>query len=428
MQVRARSLLLLLPLALLLPGTTAAQDPPADPSAAVPSELPLPGGDPIPGNLAALETARTRMCVPALARLAELDARLQPLAQRSNRIAELARAVTMEDSLAVSPLDAGDPVEAAVGEWFRADLALAHRFLESGEEALQEERAQGKAAIRSRLEEAFGESNRAAQEVLTSGDGLDPEALDCPGVFLIRSVALEVCATTPSPVCAEARNEAETQAFRFVEAPEDLWDMEQLIPWSDPSPIFPTPDGQLGGARTAALTRRGNLSLSLALEPMIREREAIGPEETARYEENLRALGFTFDHPSLVMAPVLLMELDVPGRLGDETLYLLHFGDLSDPPNQVIWSFEPEGEGPVQAILPVAREVLDRLAAGEELSMTAVHIPEDEAQEGSAIFTLGTTSLGQAQAVSALVSYMSDGRLSQDLVQLVSGGEEPSGG
>jgi hypothetical protein len=155
MLVRVPFVLLLL-LSLLLPGKTAAQEPPTDPAAPAPSEFLLPGSDPVPGNLAALEAARTRMCVPALARLAELDARLQPLAERSNRILALAQAVTMEDSLAVSPLDEGDPVEAAVGEWFRADMALALRFLDSGEEALQEERSQGKAAIRSRLEEAFG--------------------------------------------------------------------------------------------------------------------------------------------------------------------------------------------------------------------------------------------------------------------------------
>lgn len=427
MQVRASSLLLLL-LSLLLPGEMAAQEPPADTAAPVASELPFPGGDPVPENLAALEADRTRMCVPALARLAELDARLQPLAERSNRILELARAVAMEDSVAVSPLDEGDPLEAAVGEWFRADMALALRFLESGDEAIQEERSQGKAALRSRLEEAFGEANAGAQEILASGEGLGPEELDCQGAFLIRSVVLEVCATTPSPVCAEARNEAEQQVFRFVDAPEDLWDMEQLIPWSDPTPIFPTPDGQLGGARTGALTRRGNLALSVALEPMIRDREGLGAEETTRYDDNLQALGFTFEHPSLVMAPVLLVELDLPGRLGNETLYLVHFGDLSDPPSQVLSTFEAGGEGPLQAILPAPREVLDRLAAGEELSVTAVHLPEDQTQEGSVIFTLGATSVGQARAVSTLVSYMSDGRLSQDLGQIVPGGGEPSGG
>lgn len=426
--VRSTSLLVLLLSALLLPGRMAAQEPPPDPGAEVPADLLLVGDDPVPGNLAALETARTRMCVPALARLAEVDARLQPLAGRSNRIVALAQAVTAEDSLAVSPLDGNDALETAVREWFQADVALALRFLDSGDESIQEERSQGKAAIRSRLEEAFREANDAAQEILTSAEGLDPAALDCQNAFLIRSVALEVCATTPSPVCAEARNEGEVQAFRFVDAAEDLWDMEQLIPWSAPSPIFPTPDGQLGGARTTAVTRRGNLALSLALEPMIRGRESLGPEEAAGYDENLQELGFTFDHPALVMAPVLLLELDLPGRLGEETFYLLHFGDLSDPANQVIWTFEAEVDGPIQAILPVAREVLDRLAAEEELSVTAVHIPEDESQQGSAIFTMGATSLGQGRAISTLISYMEDGRLSQDLARFIPVEEDPAGG
>lgn len=427
MLVRVPSVLVLLLPFLLLPGEIAAQEPPTDPAAAVPSEFLLPGSDPVPSNLAALEAARTRMCVPALTRLAELDARLQPLAERSNRIVGLAQAVTMEDSLPVSPLNGEDPLEAAVREWFQADGALALRFLDSGAEAIQEERSQGKAAIRIRLEEAFGEANAAAQEIL-AGDRLGPEELDCQGAFLIRSVALEVCATTPGPVCAEARNQGVQESFRFVDAAEDLWDMEQFLPWSDPTPIFPTPAGQLGGARTTAVTRRGNLALSVALEPMIRDREALGPEEAAGYDENLAALGFIFDHPLLVMAPVLLVELDLPGRLGEETVYLVHFGDLSDPADQVIWTFDADVEEPLQAVLPLARAALERLAAGEELSVTAVHLPEDETQEGSAIFTLGTTSVGQGRAISTLISYMADGRLSRDLAEIIPVEEEPSGG
>jgi len=428
MLVRTRSVPLLLLLPLLLSGKAGAQEPSAGQEFLAESEIFLPGDDPVPGNLAALEAARTRMCVPALALLDELDSQLQPLAVRSARIRALAQAVTLEDSVPVSPLDGGDPLEAAVREWFVADAALALRYVETRDEAIQEERSQGKAAIRARMEEDFTAVSEAAQGVLASAEELDPSAMQCEGAVLVRSVVLEVCATTSSPVCAQARNEEEGSPFRFVDAAEDLWDMEQLRPWTDPSPIFPTPDGQLAGASTATLTRRGNLVLSVALEPMIQPRTAIAPEDASRYDENLQALGFTFDHPAFVMAPVLLVELDIPGRLGEESHYLLHFGDLSDPPSQVIWTFEADGEGPIQAILPLGGGVLSRLASGEELSLTAVYLPEDETEEGSAIFTLSTTSVGQARAVTTLVSYLSEGGLSRDLAQILPPDEDPSGG
>jgi len=78
-------------------------------------------------GLVAAELARSRRCVPTLARMDTLNTRLDPLARQVDRIEALGRAVTREDSTQAVPFDGGDPLEEAVRQWFTADQALARR-------------------------------------------------------------------------------------------------------------------------------------------------------------------------------------------------------------------------------------------------------------------------------------------------------------
>ena len=85
--------------------------------------------DETPPDLAEVEVARSKACVATLGRMAELDAMLQPFAQRIQRMRELANAVALEDSTGVEPFDAADPIDAAVQAWFVTDGELALRYV-----------------------------------------------------------------------------------------------------------------------------------------------------------------------------------------------------------------------------------------------------------------------------------------------------------
>lgn len=395
----------LIALALLLPAPLAAQD--------------------LPSDLALLEMTRSRACVPALARLAAVDAEIAPLALRSERIAALDYAISVEDSTRVTPFADADPLETAVRDWFVADAELAEAHVESGDDALLEQRRERRAEVRIRLREALDAANRQAQEIIGAEEGLATAIRDCDDAILIRSAVLEACTEHESPVCEHARAYEHEGPIRFVDDPDDLWDVEHLRPWTDPLPLRLSPDGGLGGARTVALARRGNVTFILGFGPLLRDRTELAPEEVAEFEENLEALGFAFDDPRVVMAPALTIEFDALGRIDGETHYLLHFGDLANPDEDVIWSVPAPESGPFQTIVPADGRVLARLAAGEEVSLTAVQVPEGEDPEAEAVFSLALTSVGQARAVGALLGYMGGGQLAADLATLVP--PDPSG-
>jgi hypothetical protein len=105
--------------------------------------------------------------------------------------------------------------------------------------------------------------------------------------------------------------------------------------------------------------------------------------------------------------------------LDEETHYFLHFGDLSDPENDVIWAFLADTGGPMGAAFALEEQPILRLAQGEPLSFTAIRLPEEGRGEGEALWSLSVSNLGQSQWVLALLQYMADGRLSQDLASLV---------
>ncbi len=394
------------------------------PSPAVGQEAP-------PPNMVADEIERSRSCVPVLARLADLNVELEPLAQRVSRIEQLYQAVALEDSLRVTPFDDSSPEDRLVQEWFTADGELARRYVETEDEALLEERQQLRSQLVQELEGSFEAITGEADDIL-GRDGDLPAAMgSCDGAILIRSAVVEACdADDGSAVCQEAREGTVDGQYRFVDEGEDLWDVEQLRPWSSPTGIGPRADGGLGGAATGTLTRRGNVQLALGIEPIIRDRESVTEEEAAEFDANLEAMGFTWDDPRFVMSPGLVIELDIDRTLADESHYLLHFEDLSDPPSQVFWSTPAGGEGPILGAFPSPEPVLARLMSGEEVTLTAVRLTDEEEMEGEVLYSLGFTSVGQAQAVTSLLQYMASGQLSQDLTNLFppEGGDEQGDG
>jgi hypothetical protein len=181
----------------------------------------------------------------------------------------------------------------------------------------------------------------------------------------------------------------------------------------------------LVGARTSALARRGNIVFSLTLAPLIQPRSDLTDEEAGAFEAALDSLNFTFEHPGYVMVPGFELMAQLPSPIGGETHYVLHFGDLTG--DDVLWTMEAGGEtGRIQRFFPASGAQLDRLRAGEPVSLTALHVQEGGAEEAGAeepgaeaVFTLTLLQVGQANNVSVLLQYMGDGSLSRDLAGLI---------
>jgi hypothetical protein len=404
----------LLLVALNLPTPLLAQDP----LAAEPADAFL-----APGLLAA-ELARSRRCVPTLARMDTLNIRMGPLARQVDRIEALGRAVTREDSTQAVPFDGDDPLEEAVRQWFTTDQALARQYLESGDPAIETQRAEGRGKILGRLQEAVDSVDARVTEMVAASGDLPSELRECDDVMLVRSVVLEECATMDSPVCSEARSATPSGPYRFVNAPEDLWDIESVMPWNPPPPVGLTPQGGVGGAQTRSVSRRGNLLLALAVRLFIQDRSTVSPDQLTDLQAILASVGFAVEHPQYLIAPVLALELNVTEPLAGAHFYFLHFGDLTEPTEDVIWSAPTSAQGPVDVIIPATKAILDRLAAGEIVTLTAVRFPDANSKEGETVFSLELTSIGEASSVSAFLSYLTSGQLADDLTALV----PPAGG
>jgi hypothetical protein len=373
--------------------------------------------DSIPSLMAEKELARSRRCVPAVASFLALQQELEPLYQRAERIRQLHAAVSVEDTTRVTPLDATDSIEVAVREWFAADQELARQYVSTSDGAIQTRREEARESMLQRLQQAMEPLAQEAEGKVTAAAGVTTAAQECQEAIFVRSAVLEACQTAESPMCEDARATEQRGRFAFVDAPADLWDVEELRPWSEPAQLYRTPEGPLGGARTATRTRRGNLMLTLGLEPMIRERATLSPEEIQEMETNLDSLGFVFEDARYAMSPVLTIQLNVTEPVGEETHYLLHFGDMSDPTNDLIWSAPAAAGAPVQAVIAPPGWVLNALAAGESVSFTAVKMVPDG--QADAVFALGLTPVGQSRTVGALLNYMKSGQLGRDLTTLV---------
>lgn len=373
----------------------------------------------IPPNLAEVEIARSRACVGALARLAELDASLAPYGRRVDRLNVVGRSVSLEKQEDAAPFDVNDPVESEVARWFVADSTLALRYLAEADSAILRERRAARTAILDRIRQAIQEISAEAQGIADQGAQVQEDAQPCVGAILVRSAVLEECATISSPVC-EAAEAPDTVAspYGFVGDPGELWDLEQYGAWTTAGPLQVDPTGSLAGARTGARSRLGNVVITVALAPLIRERSSLGEAELAEFQANLDSLGFTFDHPRFVMAPAIEFQANLPAPLGGETHYVLHFGDLSG--DDVIWTMNAGEGGIVQALIPAAAGDLARLRAGELVSFTALRAPGEGVEApAEAVFTVSFLQAGQAQNVGSLLDYMAGGGFNRDLLTLV---------
>jgi hypothetical protein len=379
---------------------------------------------PLPPELVAAELARSGRCVLTLARLDTLDTSLGPLARQVDRIEELGRAVTREDSMQASPFDVGDPMEEAVRQWFAADQVLARQYAESGESTIEAERAEGRDQILGRLQAGIDLLQARGAEMIAASEELPADLRECEDAILVRSAVLEECGTMDSTLCSDARAATPSGSFRFVNAPEDLWDIESVMPWSSFTPVGVTPQGGVGEAQTNTVSRRGNLLLALGVRLLIQDRSTVSPDQLADLQASLDSLGFAFEHPQFLVAPVLALGLNVSEPIAGAHFYFLHFGDLSEPANDVIWSAPTTARGPVEVIVPAKRATLNRLAEGEIVTLTAVRFPDATSTAGEAVFSLELTSVGEARSVSAFLSYLTAGQLADDLTSLV----PPAGG
>lgn len=393
-------------------------------ASAVYHPAPVVAQDTPPAGFAEAELARSRQCVPALNRLEELDQAVRPFAERMERLRALGLAVSLEDRDESGALAAADSLEAAVDAWFAADSALAARYVAERDEAIQEERARLRNEILDRIRQAMQEVGAQAEATLEGAAEVERASEPCQAAVFVRSAVVEACAGSASALCraAEAPEDA-AGPFRFVTTAEELWDMEDYRPWTRPGPLQGTPQGALVGGRSAAQARRGNIIVAVAVAPLIRGRAELGEDEVAEFQENLDSLGIAFDHPLFVMAPAFEVEVSVPPPMEGETHLVLHFGDLSG--DDVVWSTEIGEGGVMDALFPASGVALNRLQAGETLSLTALRVPAGEDPEAEAVYSLAILPVNQEQNVAALLQYMAGGDLGRDLARLV---PPPAGG
>lgn len=385
-------------------------------AAAGPTVSPLVAQDEIPTGLARLEMERSRQCVPVLARLDALEGQLEPLAMRSQRLIALANAIALEDRNTAAPFDTGNTLEAEVAAWFDRDLELATAYVETEDEALVAQRDQARQAIKAAVSSALADVQAEADSIISAAGSLTTSVGGCDGAILVRPAVVEACQGVESPVCEPARNRSTDSPYRFVDDAADLWQVEEVRPWTSPSPLGVAPDGQIGGARTVGYARNGNVTLTLAFSPLLGSRDDFTPEELERFQAIVDSAGFAFEHPSVAFVPALALRASVPEPLAGETLYVLHFDtpDNADP----LWTGAAGTGTAVEATFPVAPRHLGRLAAGHPVSFTAVTEDEGDAGSGEAVYSLQFTPLNQSPAASALMGYMSE-QLSADVQQLV---------
>ncbi len=368
----------------------------------------------IPSGLVAYELERSRTCVDVLARLADLDEQLAPLAERSQRLLAIAEAVALEDERVMEELDRGDPTELEVHEWFTRDRELAQRYVATLAEELTEERAAAREAIKVVITDALAAVQSEANAAIEASDNLPQRASPCDGAIFVRSAVLEACPGVEAVICEQAALPAsEVIGFRFVDAPEAVWDVQELRPWTEPTPIGIGPDGQLDGARTIGYSRTGNVVVTVAFSPLIQDRAELTPEGLQRFETTNDSLGIVFDHPELALTPALGLRATLPRPLADESAYVLHFG----PPEEadVVWT-GPAGTGePVQATVPLGASHVGRLRSGDALSLTAIRSGPDD---GEAVFAVELASVNQSRATQALFGYMTE-QLGRDLTALL---------
>ncbi len=364
-------------------------------------------------GFAELEIERSRECVGVLKRLYDLNQSLQPLGLRSERMGLLLGSIALEDRSVIDSLDRSDPTESALYDWFVSDGRLAQSIVDTGNQSLQQQRTINREQIRAAVQAQVDAIQGEAQAIMDGAEGLETRADPCDGVILIRPVVLEACETEESPVCEVATDTSGTPAYSFVDSPEDLWDIQELRPWSQPSELQVAPDGSLTGASTIAFARYGNVVLTVAFSPLIVGRDALSEEEVAEFEGIVDSLGFEFDHPDLVYAPSLVVSATLPDPLAGEDSYVLHFGEGADA--DFLWTGAAGTGELIQVPVVLDTRHVVRLQEGEIIRLTGVKSAEDADSE--ALFTLELTTVNQVSATRALLGYMA-GQMVTDLNRL----------
>lgn len=372
-----------------------------------------------PTGFEAIETARTAACVPILARMDALNEELQPLGLQAERLRQVGEAVALEDRLIMDELDQSDATEKAVYDWFVADGRLAQAYIDTENEDMQRQRGIAREAVKGTIQLAVTAIQTQAQVLIDTSGDIAAEAGPCDGAILIRPVVIEACAAQDSPVCAPAASAEPDGIYRFVDTADDLWDVQELRPWTTPGPLSVAPTGVLTGARSVAFARHGNIVISVGFAPAIQQRSDMTPEDLQQFQEILDSIGFQFDHPDIIYAPSIVVRATLPDKLAGEDLYVLHFGTADDA--DIVWT-APAGTGEVLEAPSVLQPYqIVRLQNGEALNLTAIISTEDGTNE--AVFTLDMTTVNQATATRQLLGYMA-GQMVEDLKLLV----PPGGG
>ncbi len=373
-----------------------------------------------PAGMAAVELARSRACVRPLSRLQALDNTMQPQVRRFNRLDSIAEAVALEDTSIVASLNAKDSVEARVRRWFHSDQDLARRIVETNSDSLRTVRQTGRDTIKAVLQRAMAGVQATARAKADSAhaDSVQVAAAPCAGMVFVRSAVRQACQGISSTLCrvAAADSARPGDPFQFVDSANDLWNIQQFLPWSDPTPVQVNPGGGLGGARTQASSRRGNIIVVVAVQPVLRPTSGLDSAQVEQAHAVLDSLGFTFDVPGFAMTPALMLEANLPHPIGGETTYLLHFGDLGKA--DIIWSGNADTGKPIRIMTPLTPEILKKLEAGTPMGFSAVKIPKEANAKAIPVFTIGVIQVNEAQAVSSLADYMSK-QLGEDLKKLV---------
>jgi hypothetical protein len=367
-----------------------------------------------PVGFAEIEIERSRACVVVLKRLYDLNQSLHPLGLSSKRMRLLLESISVEDRSVMDSLDRSHTTESALYDWFVSDGRLAQSIVDTGNQSLQQQRTINREQIRAAVQAQVDAIQSDADAIMDGAEGLEVQANLCDGAILIRPVVLEACETEESPVCEVATDTSGTPAYSFVDSPEDLWDIQQMRPWSQPSELQVAPDGSLTGASTIAFARYGNVVLTVAFSPLIVGRDALSEEEVAEFEGIVDSLGFEFDHPDLVYAPSLVVSATLPDPLAGEDSYVLHFGEGDDA--DFLWTGAASTGELIQVPVVLDARHVVRLQAGELIRLTGVTSTEDADSE--ALFTLELTTVNQVSATRALLGYMA-GQMVADLNRLV---------
>lgn len=371
-----------------------------------------------PAGIAEIELERSRVCVPVLSQLDALNLQLQPLGIRTERLRQIAAAIAIEDRTVMDSLNINDPTESAVRDWFLSDGRLAQSFLDTNQQTILQQRTVDRELIKGTVQATLEGIQSEAQGIIEEAGDFGAEASSCEGAILIRSAVIEACGSEQNLICDAAKPANSDGAYRFVDSPEDLWDVQEFRPWTSPGPLQLAPDGQLDGASTVAFARQGNVAFSVAFQPDIRPRADMAPENIQTFQTLLDSIGFEFNHPELIYAPALTIRATLPEPLAGEDRYAIHFGAIEG--GDVIWE-GPSGTGdPIEISILLTPIHIVKLTQGESLELTAIRSLDDGSDE--ALFGLALTPVNQVAATQSLLAYMAT-QMPQDLNILVPPGD-----